>query len=350
MSHKYLNDGSIPSSGYINDDIDDALKNLHIDQKVLPIIDNRNTKNISVSERFIEFFNPTNGIPATSTSGNFSATNTSVFNFFVNPDSSTCIDLANSYFVAEFSITPYTDPGSHLMSQNFSVGNFASMSMISNIETNISNVNCSDTTSFQGSYSYTSFAKTLLTRPREEQTYMTPPSNPIFGNGASGTAYGDSNYTQLSISHSSDSASSEYISLGVPNQTVDNFIVVPDQPPYTNPNNYIKNNNAVFFKDLMWKTTGSTYGYDQAIYLQNAALSDIVSTYTALTDNNGDTQYPLGENPFAYQGAEIIIFPQDGIWRSQSGYLPTSIQMNIMLTLKGFQSWFLIDSALIFGW
>ena len=304
--------GDIPPIQFQDNGVDDALKTLHIDRKILPIIDSRNTKNVSVQERYYEMIN-TNQLQATMALGSLTG-GTNTLNFTVPADPQTMISLPDSYFVVNLQVTANTYAGGEY-EQNFAMLPFASKLFLNSVVTNINNQNCSDIVSFTGSYPYVSFVKQLLLRERQQTTYLVPPHKVYYPDGA--TALTANNmYKDLCVGQCSDTAGSEYISLGLGSETVDDSVVVPGAAEVPAGNvNFIKNHNACWYKNLMLGAENNQQEYDPANFATMSAAG--------------------AGNIYKTQNIELIIRPDDGIWLSQSGYLPTSTQLDITLKING---------------
>jgi len=311
MARRYRG-GDIASSAFIPEAISDDLKNIHIDRKVIPVIDGRNSKNISIQNKYYELIN-TNGL-GTGTLGPAAGL---TVNFQVTSDPQTMISLPDSFFCVKLSILaqqtmpappgPRADP----LNQNFAILPWASKLFFNRVDTNINNVNCSDIQGTSGLYPYTSFVKNLLLMPRQDPTYLLLPEKVNYGDATT-------TYQNFPRSQSSDTAGAEYISLGLSNQTVDNANVVPADTTA------VTNNNACYYKNLGWVTPTDQYGYDP------------LKIATMLATGNG----------YDAANAEIIIRVDDGVWTSQSGYLPTSTQIDLQCQINGYLKWMGVDAAM----
>ena len=206
------------------------------------------------------------------------------------------------------SITP---TGNGSLNKCYSLLPYAGQLIVDDFQMKINGVDVHDTQHSVGNYCYGAFAKMLLTKPRERETYAMLPINDaggtifqtVAGINPNPNAFGMAGSVQSDIS-----SDTTIESLGPANLPIDSQMIFPSTV-----GDKVMNLNACYYKDL----EDSYLNYLSAV----ATGSQIPGALTAAKTGS----------------VKIIIRPYDGAWRVPT-YLPTNTRVDITLKLAGLHS------------
>ena len=297
------------------------MKEIHIDKRVLPLLNDEVTENISIDQKYYQNIPPAQAIQ----SSNLTATQT--VNFNVNASSDSLISLSESYFRLNLTITQAADipvaggGPTGPASANFALMPHADDFFFDNLTTRINNTDVSDQHT-QGLYGVSAFHKKILTKPRERLAV-----GRIIPVNTAKT--GGNDYVEQTPVDNDVSSSNDLACIGYSYDTTDSVMVNPGQEIFS------KLSGGASAE--VYDGTGSWLGNHNAVYMKN-----LCTTYNIDGGYSPDTGLPPVGGIDTY--IELMIFPKDGIWRT-TNYLPSNVQLDIQCQIAQLYKWFMIATT-----
>lgn len=262
--------GDIPYMSNITP-VSQQLLNTHIDKRILPVLNNKTSRNVSIRNKYYDVIPPVGNNMASSSQS-----------FTVNADSASMISLSESYFVVNCSLAAGAGDG-----LNYAPFNFAPHLFCDNINTKISAVDVSDIHN-NGLYAYSAFSKKCLMKEYEGITTAQPYLFNLTQRGSASVFNVTDPQGVVSLSNETVSSATTFETIGDANMPCNDYTVNT-----LTADAVIKNTNAYYYSNLIHN-------------FQEAAHQD-------------DT-------------FEFRFKPTDGIWGTED-YLPTSVQMQMLMTI-----------------